>query len=544
MSYLNKNTSVLGLRNAKHLLRRASFIYTKEVLTEFATLTPEEAFNKLIEDQTDKWAAPYDPRPETAPDGYWLSSPNLPNSFDGQFRKRRIVTSWWWYNAINQNSLRQKMTFFLHTSFTVSKDNGAGTSTHFYDHMKLLDFYAFGNIKTLSKKITFDNAMLDYLNNTQNNARNPNENYAREFLELFTILKAEQIGSGDYTNYTELDVQQAAKVFSGIKTQVDRSLVDTDTNLPIGRIQINTHDKEDKTFSHAFDDTIIKGKDTDDGVVEELSDFVEMVFSKEATAVSFIRKLYRYFVKSEWEEEIETNVIIPLAKELQDNDYEILPIVKKLLISNHFYDLDDTDASNEIIGSILKSPLQLLNEITSFFKLDIPDPDTDVEEFYSFFNFIHNFYLAAGGMNLWSPDSVAGYPAHYQAPDFDRHWFSSNTVLARYKLIESFLTGRNKIRYNGKINVELNITTFIQTTITNPSLANDLITELADHLYPESISEERKAYFAQNLLEGFADFYWTDAWVTFERTNDDTIVKTRLSALITQMINAPEFQLM
>ncbi len=544
MSYLNKNTSVLGLRNAKHLLRRASFIYTKEVLTEFAALTPEEAFNKLTEDQTNKWAAPYDPRPETAPDGYWLSSPNLPNSFDGQFRKRRIVTSWWWYNAINQNSLRQKMTFFLHTSFTVSKDNGAGTSTHFYDHMKLLDFYAFGNIKTLSKKITFDNAMLDYLNNTQNNARNPNENYAREFLELFTILKAEQVGSGDYTNYTELDVQQAAKVFSGIKTQVDRSLVDTDTNLPIGRIQINTHDKEDKTFSHAFDDTIIQGKDTDDGVVEELSDFVEMVFSKEATAVSFIRKLYRYFVKSEWEEEIETNVIIPLAKELQDNDYEILPIVKKLLISNHFYDLDDADASNEIIGSILKSPLQLLNEIASFFKLDIPDPDTDVEEFYSFFNFIHSFYLAAGGMNLWSPDSVAGYPAHYQAPDFDRHWFSSNTVLARYKLIESFLTGRNKIRYNGKINVELNITTFIQTTITNPSLANDLITELADHLYPESISEERKAYFAQNLLEGFADFYWTDAWVTFERTNDDTIVKTRLSALITQMINAPEFQLM
>lgn len=544
MSYLNKNTSVLGLRNAKHLLRRASFIYTKEVLTEFAALTPEEAFNKLTEDQTNKWAAPYDPRPETAPDGYWLSSPNLPNSFDGQFRKRRIVTSWWWYNAINQNSLRQKMTFFLHTSFTVSKDNGAGTSTHFYDHMKLLDFYAFGNIKTLSKKITFDNAMLDYLNNTQNNARNPNENYAREFLELFTILKAEQVGSGDYTNYTELDVQQAAKVFSGIKTQVDRSLVDTDTNLPIGRIQINTHDKEDKTFSHAFDDTIIQGKDTDDGVVEELSDFVEMVFSKEATAVSFIRKLYRYFVKSEWEEEIETNVIIPLAKDLQDNDYEILPIVKKLLISNHFYDLDDADASNEIIGSILKSPLQLLNEIASFFKLDIPDPDTDVEEFYSFFNFIHSFYLAAGGMNLWSPDSVAGYPAHYQAPDFDRHWFSSNTVLARYKLIESFLTGRNKIRYNGKINVELNITTFIQTTITNPSLANDLITELADHLYPESISEERKAYFAQNLLEGFADFYWTDAWVTFERTNDDTIVKTRLSALITQMINAPEFQLM
>ena len=56
--------------------------------------------------------------------------------------------------------------------------------------------------------------MLNYLDNTQNNANNPNENYAREFLELFTITKGEQVGEGDYTNYTELDVQQAARVNS------------------------------------------------------------------------------------------------------------------------------------------------------------------------------------------------------------------------------------------------------------------------------------------------------------------------------------------
>ena len=57
--------------------------------------------------------------------------------------------------------------------------------------------------------------MLRYLDNTENNATNPNENYAREFLELFTILKGPQISEGNYTNYTELDIQQAAKVFTG-----------------------------------------------------------------------------------------------------------------------------------------------------------------------------------------------------------------------------------------------------------------------------------------------------------------------------------------
>lgn len=76
--------------------------------------------------------------------------------------------------------------------------------------------------------------MLDYLDNTKNNANNPNENYAREFLELFTILKGEQVGNGDYTNYTEVDVQQAAKVFSGIKTKHDRTIIDADTNIPMG----------------------------------------------------------------------------------------------------------------------------------------------------------------------------------------------------------------------------------------------------------------------------------------------------------------------
>ncbi|SNR17370.1 DUF1800 family protein [Tenacibaculum jejuense] len=544
MNYLDQYSGPLGLRKAKHLLRRTSFNYSKETLQQFATLTPEAAFNQLITNQNNLWSEPYDPRPETAPDGNWTSSTEHPNTFDGHFRKRRIITSWWWYNGMNQNSLIQKMTFFLHTSFTVSKDDGAGFSTNFYDHLLLLEKYALGNLKTLSKKITFDNSMLDFLDNTQNNANNPNENYAREFLELFTILKAEQIGNGDYTNYTELDVQQAAKVFSGIKIQTDRSIIDAETNIPKGRIDVNRHDQDNKTFSHAFDNTTIIGSDTEIGIVQELSDFVEMVFSKEATAISFIRKLYRYFVKSEWNDTVEENVIKPLATELKDGDYEILPILKKLLTSNHFYDLDDTNADDNIIGSIIKSPLQLINEVISFFKMKIPDPATEVEDFYQFFNFVHNIYLAAGGMLLWSPDSVAGYPAHYQSPDFDRHWFSSNTVLARYKLIESLLTGRNKIRFNNNIRVELNIVDFIDNNITEPLLARELITELASFLYPEDISDERVTYFAQNLLEGFPDYYWTDAWIQYKSSGDDTIVKTRLHALIIQMINAPEFQLM
>ncbi|WP_075344361.1 DUF1800 family protein [Tenacibaculum agarivorans] len=542
MNYLDLHSEALGLRKAKHLLRRASFTYNKATLNEFAALTPEQAFDRLITIETNKLAEPYDNKPDGSPHGFWTSNPDG-SDLDGQFRKKIYTAYWWWYNGLHQNSLLQKMTFFLHTSFTVSKFD-AGSSVHFYDHMRLLEHYAFGNLKTMSKKITYDNSMLGYLDNTKNNANNPNENYAREFLELFTILKAEQIGSGDYTNFTELDVQQAAKVFSGIKTKYDRSIIDPDTGIPMGRIDKNRHDKDDKTFSHAFDNTVIVGNDTELGIVQELDAFVEMVFSKDATAISFVRKLYRFFVKSEWEDDVEDNVIVPLATLLKDSDYEVLPVLRKLLTSKHFYDADDAIDNDEIIGSIVKSPLQLANELISFFNITIPDPVTESDDFFGFFNFLYNFFLKSASMELWAPDSVAGYPAHYQSPDFDRHWFSSNTVLARYKIMESLLSGRNKIRFNSNIRVELNIVNFIEANIADPADATNLITELADFLYAEPIDDLRKAYFAQNLLEGFADYYWTNAWLGYQGTGDDSVVRTRLNALIIQMINAPEFQLM
>ena len=101
----------------------------------------------------------------------------------------------------------------------------------------------------MAKKITFDNAMLYYLDNTTNNKNNPNENYAREFLELFTIQKGPQIAEGNYTNYTEQDIQQAAKIFSGIKVKPLRDTIDPETGIPCGYVNVSQHDINSKTFS-------------------------------------------------------------------------------------------------------------------------------------------------------------------------------------------------------------------------------------------------------------------------------------------------------
>lgn len=535
-------TQVLGLRKAKHLLRRATFNYSKSTLDLLAGMNAPDAISLLTSNDDYTLTEPYDYQNG----GYWTSSSELPGSFSAQNKKRSYVCAWWWFNAVNQLSIKSKLSYFLFTSFTVGNNSTASASTYYFDYLRLMDFYALGNIKTLAKKISLDNAMLEYLNNTDNKANNPNENYAREFLELFTILKGPQIDVGNYTNYTEEDVQQAARVLTGFRKKTDRSVIDPDTNLPKGYNDVGRHDTDNKIFSEAFNNTEIIGQSTEEGMDQELDDFVEMIFNQEETARAYCRKLYRFFVKSEWDAEVESEIIEPLAQQLMADGYDLVPTVQTLLSSNHFFDQLDNNEADEIVGSIVKSPLQLINEVMSFFEVPIPDPTEYAEEFYGKFfrKFVHDSFCGSSGMNFFNPDTVAGFPAHYQEPDYDRHWFTSSTIIARYKLIESLIAGKNKIFPNANIMTQLDTVAFVASHIQSPDDINALITELTDYLYPESVQVERLEYFKDVALEGYEDYYWTEAWNTYIDNGDVVIVRTRLNTLFTAIINASEFQLM
>ena len=542
---LTTSNSILGKKNAKHLLKRACFHYSSEVLDAISIMTATEAMSFLYNHEPDIWTEPYDPLPNNDPHGYWISSNDIPSSIPNQARKRSLVAGWWWYNMINRNSIRDKITFFLHTTFTTSKDDGTGASTYYFDHLKLLEFYSLGSLKELSKKITLDNAMLLYLDNTTNNADNPNENYAREFLELFTIGKGEQVGDGDYTNYTESDVQQAARVFSGFKTKLDRSIIDSDTNLPMGRTNTNQHDNGDKQFSSAFNNYIVTGSETSEGMFEEINQLVNMVFSQQATAVNYVKKIYRFFVKSEWSQETEDTVINDLAEQLILNDFQIYSVIKILLTSTHFYDLNDENSNDEIIGSIVKSPLQLMSEMVSVLNVPVPNPNSNIIGFYRFWHFLnHNNFLPMAGMGIFSPETVAGYPANYQSPNFDRQWFSSNTLLARYRLIDCLISGRNKLATNGIIGTKLKTKYFVELVSSNPSDIYVLVTELSELLYTHTLDDDRINYFVQIVLEGYPAYYWYDSWQSYLLSNDDSVVTNRLDSLVTSMVNAAENQLM
>jgi len=537
-------SSNLGVSRAKHLLRRACFHYNKDLLYTISELNVDQAINHLLQDDTVSYEEPYDPLPSDSPHGYWLSSNEYPPDIPNQGRKRGLLSQWWFYNMVNRNNLKDKLLFFLHTTFTISKGD-VGASHYFYDHLRLLEYYSAGNLRELAKKITLDNAMLNYLDNTQNNANNPNENYAREFLELFTITKGEQIGEGDYTTYTEDDVIQAARVFSGFKTMLDRSIIDADTGIPMGRISINQHDQGDKIFSHAFDNYELQAGTDQNSIMDELHEFVDMVFDKEATAKAYVEKLYRFFVKSEWSSADETNIINPLTQLLIDNDYEIMPVVRTILSSQHFYDAGDSDPSDEILGSIVKSPLQLLSSAIRNLGFVIPNPNDDMDNYYRFSKFfLDNTFFPMAGMILFGPSTVAGYPAVFQAPDYDRQWFSSSTILARYRMIECLIAGRNALGGNGQFGSSVDTVSIIQNNISSPGNIYNLVNDIAEILYPFGIQQERIDYFAELVLDGYPGYYWEDTWNSFQADGDDTIVRNKLNILIGAMFNAAENQLM
>jgi len=610
MSSLVEHTQPLDLRLTKHLLRRACFHYSKSDLDQLVGKTADEILTLISLTPTFTMQWPNDPVTNGSlsqcpgfQDGFWLNSGTWTNtSFQcGQVRKRSLVAGWWWYNCINQNTLVDKLTWFLFTTFTISKDDGSGKSAHFFDYLNLLQFYADKSVKDLARKITFDNSMLYYLDNSDNNKNNPNENYAREFLELFTIGKGEQVSDGDYTNYTEHDVIQAARVFSGIKFKNNRDNYDSDTvkaphyisGIPKGFINTNKHDTGNKTFSYAFNNQTITGGNTSSSIESELDDFVEMIFNKIETAKNYVRKLYRMFVRSEWGQDIEDNVITPLAQQLQSNGYNLLEVTKTLLKSKHFFDLDDNDSTNENIGGIIKNPLQFISELIKLLGVNLPNPntpqtlqgsgyDTSNENFryYIFWHsFLHNSFFASTGMSPFAPATVAGYPGDYQPPAYDKAWFNPNNIVARYNTILSFIgqdysdnlgnginriigvqTNQNGAQYYQRIWTFFNPINFLENSVTDPFDAIKIVEELSELFYCESILNsdgtlsDRVSYFVKFLIhDNEPNYVWYDTWDAYKNGNSTdsqnalVTIKNRLAGqdgLIPKMINAAEFQLM
>lgn len=540
MASLSPFTGVLGLKNAAHLLRRASFLATKIEIDQFALKTVDEAYAELtiVQDIPEK---PIDPETGLT----WLT----PKAENIDLEKIFLLTRYtiaWHLEQIRKSppNLTERMVWFYHTHLPVQRSIVDNSESIFYQNA-LYRFFAFGNFKDLMTKVTIDNAMLEYIDNHLNSSHSPNENYAREFMELYTIGKGPQIGPDDYTNYTEHDVQQAARVLSGYGVDSDYTTIDDLTGIPRGKVYLDNdgratrHDAQPKTFSSKFNETVIEpnelleGLATEEATLDELDQFVTMIFTQEETSRFICRKIYRHFVHYKITEEIETDIIEALAQTFREANFEIMPVMEQLLKSQHFYDIGNSATSENIMGAMIKSPLEIVMNIFRFFKLEMP---TDYYPTY-LPGLFSSFYVQ--GLDLYEPIDVAGFPAYHQVPTYNRYWITPNNLPNRYKFAEDLIKGVFT-------DIKLDVVAYAENTenITNPADADVLLNELTDYIFPQELPEERRDYFMNTLLDTLTKDHWETEWNNYISTNDDTVVRSQLEMLFISLLQTPEFQLM
>ena len=410
------------------------------------------------------------------------------------------------------------MILFWHNHFATEAQD-IGDARYVYKHHSLLRKFALGNFKDLVKEVTRDPAMLRYLNGYLNNKNSPDENYARELQELFTL------GNGPTVNYTEGDVRAAAKVLTGYT--VNSTTISTVFNPA-------RHDTGSKQFSAYYNSKVILGKTGANGE-KETDELIDMLFLKAETANHICRKLYRFFVYYEIDEATEKNVIQPMAQVFRTSQYEIKPVLKLLFSSTHFF-----DPVNH--AGLIKSPVDFCVGLCREFGVIFPNEQDYVNQYL-----MHDYLrVQASNMqqNLGDPPSVAGWPAYYQEPQYHELWINSDTYPKRSRLTDLLLsTGYTR---NGK-KIVIDILAFINT-LSNPGNPNLLIRDILYRIYAIELSSEVTSFLKSILLSGQSlDSYWTDAWNAYKSNPlnivNRNIVSSRLVSLFKYLMNLPEYQL-
>jgi uncharacterized protein (DUF1800 family) len=540
-----------------HLLRRVSFGVKKIDLDALKILSPSAAVDALF----NFTPAPINPSPTplyfntanyadtlgsgtgtpvisggVAQGADWTTSNILGSPpFGPQYSRRLSLEYWNWGVCINEpTSIREKMQQFWYHFIPVnyeSLDNSAANAaTMAHDYMKLLRINALGNFKTLIKAISKTPAMLVYLSNQSSTASAPNENFARELLELFTL------GKVPVQNYTQADVVAASKVFSGWRVP------SFNTAYPFNSgFNASFHNQTNKTFSSFFNNTTINNQTQANGA-NEFDLFFDMLFTQQAANVSkyICRRLYRFFVYYDIDSNVETNVIVPLANLLVTSNWEMMPVVKALLKSEHFF-----DAANKAV--MIKSPIDFITSFIRTFNV-VTNTAAGVDKQYFVWRHFQNYALDNLDQGYGAPPNVAGWKAYYQEPTYYQNWVNSETIQKRFTLINNFISGftPNQSGLSIKVNFIAFVQQFPAATISNPNL---LIDEVCKYLFSIDLATAYKAQLKQQeLLGGQADDnYWTQVWNAYLVTpnaNNTAVVTNYLKGLFTSLLQLAEYQLM
>ncbi len=331
----------------------------------------------------------------------------------------------WWLNRMltTPAPLQEKMTFYFHGHFTTAAIQKGVDPLMVFNQNQLFRQYALGNLRELTWAVSTDPAMLIYLDNATNVAKHPNENYARELMELFTL---------GVDHYTEQDVREAARAWSGW-------IVNRKTGQ--ARFAPRRHDDGTKTFL---------------GQTGNWSgqDIVDIIYRQPACAEFWANSLLNFFVYNNPEPELVTAV----SGLIRSHDYELHPVMSTLLRSNLFF-------SPRAYRALVKSPVEFL--VGTYKAFGVPQIGDQGQR-----------ALNQMGQVLFNPPNVAGWPG-------GANWLTSQTLIARQNFVAGLVNSPAMSDAGWIAQVPMNAaaaaSTIVQNVLIGDASRQDLL-QLTDYL--------------------------------------------------------------
>ena len=435
----------------EHLFQRAGFGATPAQMKEFEEKSPEKALKFLLKD-SEKINQLQIVDEETAMvmkkkmlrnmlDKKGLSAEDIKEQIKEYREQLTDLNFLWVKNMVSGESmLREKMTLFWHGHFACRLRQPLLTQIQ----NNVIRQNALGKFGDLLLAVSRDPGMLQFLNNQQNKKNSPNENFAREVMELFTL------GRG---NYTEKDIKEAARAFTGWGANPKGEFV----------FRTNQHDEGEKTFQGKTGN--FKGED-----------ILNIILQNPKTSIFICTKIYRYFVN----ENVDDQIIEVMAKRFRSTDYDIKDLMEYTFKSDWFY-------NQENIGTRIKSPVELLVGLQRNFGIQFDRKQPIL------------FIQKALGQILFYPPNVAGWSG-------GKSWIDSSTLMTRMKLPELIFKD-SEITFNpkdeGDVNTEnlskkvkqmqahINWTAFQDSFSTNNP--QDLLDKLDAYLLSRPLSTQQKS---------------------------------------------------
>jgi uncharacterized protein (DUF1800 family) len=435
----------------EHLFQRAGFGATPAQIREFGEKSPEKVF-KFLRKDAEKiiLLAVVDEEVAVAKgkkairnmlDRKGFSAIEIKEQIK-EYREQLTDLNFLWVKSMasGESMLREKMTLFWHGHFACRLRQPLTTQIQ----NNVIRQNALGKFGDLLLAISKDPGMLQFLNNQQNKKNSPNENFAREVMELFTL------GRG---NYTEHDIKEAARAFTGWGSNPKGEFV----------FKANIHDDGEKAFQGKTGN--FKGED-----------ILKIILQNPQTATFISTKIYRYFVN----ENVDNQIVEKMAKRFRSTDYDIADLMEYVFTSDWFY-------NQENIGTRIKSPVELLVGLQRNFGIQFERKQSVL------------FIQKALGQILFYPPNVAGWSG-------GKNWIDSSTLMTRMKLPEIIFKD-SEIQFQPKDDGDVNTENLskklkqIQATINWTAFQNNFSTEnpqklldkLGAYLLARPLSDQQKS---------------------------------------------------